>query len=187
MPEDEQLHQHFHNSCQILNFKGWEKENRVIEIYEWGVSGRIIYVSNRDPKAKVLRAQEILNLADMELGFARIPLHPNAIIYLACNGKEVMGVCVAQPLSFANKLISEFGIDFCSSENYPVKCGISRIWVNAKHRRKGVATRLYDAVKSNFLYGYRMTNDEIAFSAPTEMGKTFAENVTGKKDFFVYQ
>lgn len=123
----------------------------------------------------------------MELGFAQISLHPSAIIYLACNNKEVMGLCVAQPLSEANKLISDFGIDFCSSETYPVKCGISRIWVNAKYRRKGVASKLIQAVKCNFLYGCRLNNDEIAFSAPTEMGKNFAEKVMGKKDFYVYQ
>uniref|UniRef100_A0A336KG68 CSON006352 protein n=1 Tax=Culicoides sonorensis TaxID=179676 RepID=A0A336KG68_CULSO len=187
VPEDEQLHQQFHNSCQILNFKGWEKENRVLDVYEWGVTGRVISISNLDSKIKVNRAHEILKLADMELGFAQIPLHHSAIIYLACNSKEIMGVCVAQPLSEANKIISDYGIDFCSSETYPVKCGISRIWVNAKHRRKGVATKLFEAVKCNFLYGYRMSTEEIAFSAPTEMGKTFAEKVTRRNDFLVYQ
>ncbi|XP_063695534.1 N-acetyltransferase ESCO2 [Culicoides brevitarsis] len=187
VPEDEMLHQQFHNSCQILNFKGWEKENRCLDVYEWGVAGRVIAISNSDSKTKMNRAQEILRLADMELGFAQIPLHQNAIIFLACNNKEIMGLCVAQPQSEANKLISEFGIDFCSSETYPVKCGISRIWVNSRHRRKGVASKLFEAVKGNFMYGCRLNNDEIAFSAPTEMGKAFAEKIMGKKDFYVYQ
>lgn len=154
---------------------------------EYGVNGRIIAVTYRDQKPKLTRVQEILKLVDIELGFPAVPLHSRCIIYLACNDKEIMGICVAQPLQEANKLISDFGIDFCSSESYPVKCGISRVWVSGKHRRKGVGRKLLEAVKCNFIYGYRLSNYEIAYSAPTEMGKSFAAAITGKKDFYVYQ
>lgn len=121
VPEDEILHNEFHNSTHILNFKGWEKENIVVEVPEWGVGGRIIAITRLDSKPKLNKAEEVLRLADLELGFAEIPLGTQSITYLACNHNQIIGICVAQPQREANKLISDFGIDFCSTEIYDVK------------------------------------------------------------------
>lgn len=121
VPEDEALHRVFHHSAAALDFKGWEKETHVMEVLEWGVRGRIIAITTADTKNKVTKSAEVLKLADLELGFAPVPFDQRAITYLACNHHEIMGICLAQPLTEANKLISDFGIDFCSAETYPVR------------------------------------------------------------------
>lgn len=158
-----------------------------MEVPDWGIRGRIIAVTTLDTKNKMNKAMEVLNLADIELGFAPIPTNQRAITYLACNAKQIIGICIAIPLHEANKLISDFGIDFCSSEMYPVRCGISRIWVHGKHRRQGVASKLIAAVRKHFLFGGQLRMDEIAFSAPTEMGKLLAQKLCGRNDFYVFQ
>lgn len=47
--------------------------------------------------------------------------------------------------------------------------------------------KLMAAVQNHFIFGGRLTLDEIAFSAPTELGKQFAQKFFGRNDFLVYQ
>lgn len=137
-------------------------------------------------------------------------------MYLAIAKNQVIGVCVAQPLSQAHRLISENGLDFCSIQIYTVKwvtnafdalklfrslfsvywfitilfiscrCGISRIWVAPPYRRYGVASRLITCVRGNFIFGKYLSIDEIAFSSPTEDGKRFASKLCQREDFLIY-
>lgn len=119
----------------------------------------------------------------------------------------------------ANKMletkVEAEGIDCCTAEEYPVKCGVSRIWVHRPFRRGNVATRLMDCMRydntelftryiicadiinnlfiyslthyrKNFMFGHVLSVEEIAFSSPTVAGKIFAEHYTGRKDFFVF-
>ncbi|KAL5116808.1 hypothetical protein ACEQ8H_005289 [Pleosporales sp. CAS-2024a] len=52
--------------------------------------------------------------------------------------------------------------------------GISRIWTSNQHRKQGIATRLLDSARSNFLYGLTVEKDQVAFSQPTESGGNLA-------------
>lgn len=74
----------------------------------------------------------------------------------------------------------------CSTDPVPALCGISRIWTLASFRRRGIASRLIDAMRSDFIYGKIVTTDEIAFSDPTENGLNFAQTYTKRQDFLVY-
>jgi len=66
------------------------------------------------------------------------------------------------------------------------QCGIHRIWVHEQQRRQGIATRLMDAVRSNFLYGTLIRKDQCAFTQPTSSGKQFFASYCGTETFLVY-
>lgn len=190
-PEDEMIHQSFHNSLQVLKFNGWNDETVVSYVPEWDVTGRIIAVSTIASKSKLQKIYQVLEVVDRDLGFVKPhKLIMGSMVYLAVARSLILGVCVAQPLRSANRLLTIQGIqgpiDCCTMEAYPVMCGISRIWVSPKFRRRGIAHMLLKATKSHFIFGHVMPYDEIAFSSPTEEGKRLAEAVTGRKDFLIY-
>ncbi|XP_058118427.1 N-acetyltransferase eco [Anopheles ziemanni] len=191
-PEEELIHDNFHRSHAKLTFAGWSNEHIVTQVPEWDVTGRIIVVSQVDSRQWLAKVQSILEVVDTELGFATYgELPEGGCVYLAIARSTVLGVCVVQPLQYANRMITIDGlhgapIDCYSTEFYPAKCGISRIWVSPKYRRLGVGRTLLTAIKRHYIFGYVMRSEEIAFGAPTESGRLFAESVTGQKDFLVY-
>lgn len=190
-PEEEMIHANYHASLHILRFPGWNNEPVVGHVPEWDVSGRILAISMTDGQHKLRKVQEVLSVVDGELGFGEpCQLVLGSVVYLAIARRMVLGVCVAQPLTHANRLLTieglEGSIDCCTMESYPVKCGISRIWVSPCFRGHGIARTLLTTMRSHFVFGHQMSYDEIAFSAPTEGGKRLAENVTGRKDFLIY-
>lgn len=76
--------------------------------------------------------------------------------------------------------------DMCSERCYPVKCGVAKIWVSQNFRKMGIATALMNALKKNFFFGYTLSNGDIAFSSPTEMGKAFAKKYFTTSNFMIY-
>ncbi|KAF9969053.1 ADP-ribosylation factor GTPase activating protein, ER-Golgi transport, partial [Actinomortierella ambigua] len=75
---------------------------------------------------------------------------------------------------------------FCSTEPRKAVCGINRIWVNASHRRRGVATRMLDAVRESFVYACRLQREDLAFSQPTGDGRSLAQKYLQTEKFLVY-
>lgn len=69
--------------------------------------------------------------------------------------------------------------------SYPL-CGIRRLWVAAKHRRRGVATALLDCVLKNLIYLTHIPRSHVAFSEPTASGADFAVKFVGREDFIIY-
>uniref|UniRef100_A0A8C0PRD6 Establishment of sister chromatid cohesion N-acetyltransferase 1 n=1 Tax=Canis lupus familiaris TaxID=9615 RepID=A0A8C0PRD6_CANLF len=67
----------------------------------------------------------------------------------------------------------------CSTLPEPAICGISRIWVFSMMRRKKIASRMIECLRSNFIYGSYLSKEEIAFSDPTPDGKLFATQYCG--------
>lgn len=190
-PEEEIIHDNYHASLHILRFPGWNSEAVVAHVPEWDVSGRILAVGMTAGQHKLRKVQEVLTVVDQELGFGEpCQLVLGSVVYLAIARSTVLGVCVAQPQSHANRLLTieglEGSIDCCTMETYPVKCGISRIWVSPSFRGHGIARTMLTVMRSHFVFGYQLSYDEIAFSAPTDAGKRLAESVTGRKDFLIY-
>lgn len=186
-PEEEIIHDNFHKSMKILLFRGWQQENVVALVDEWGVDGRIISVGNTDSKVKLNRVLEIMDLVDLDLGFVNVPLNPKAIVYMAVSRGRVMGLCVAMPKGRGHRLIvTDDGVDVFTDITFPIKCGISKIWVALPYRRKGVASRLVNSVRSHFSFGHYLSYDEIAFSSPTDSGKLLARQLTKRSDFLVF-
>lgn len=67
-PEDEALHQRFHDVSARLQFRGWQEERLVCTVPEWGRGGRILCVTAADAKAKRTRVAQMLAIADEALG-----------------------------------------------------------------------------------------------------------------------
>lgn len=190
-PEEELIHENYHNSLHILRFPGWSNEPVVANVPEWDVSGRVLAIGMTANQHKLQKVQEVLAVMDRELGYVEpCQLVLGSVVYLAIAKGTILGVCVAQPLQHANRLLTIEGLegpfDCCTMETYPVKCGISRIWVSPSFRGHGIAQTLLAVMRSHFVFGYQLSYDEIAFSAPTEAGKRLAETVTGRKDFLIY-
>jgi len=110
----------------------------------------------------------------------------------------VYGVCVFVCLSFPSFLtgflyatVEELACNSdtvvcCEKESVKAFLGIEQVWVHRKWRRRKIATRLLDAARAKFCYGYLVPSDLVAFSQPTQDGKVFAERYTCRKDFLVY-
>jgi N-acetyltransferase len=100
----------------------------------------------------------------------------------------IVGALVAEAKAVAHKLLTthQDQVDLCSEDTYPIKCGVSRIWVAQNQRQKGVATALMDCLKRNFMFGYIMRNEDVAFSSPTEMGKIFGKSYFKTPNFLIY-
>ncbi|XP_065079477.1 N-acetyltransferase eco [Ochlerotatus camptorhynchus] len=190
-PEEELIHENYHSSLHVLRFAGWSSEVVAGHIPEWDITGRVLVIGMTAGKHKLQKVQEVLAVVDRELGFVEpCRLVMGSVVYLAVARGTILGICVVQPLQNANRLLTiegtEGSIDCCTMETYPAKCGISRVWVSPGFRGHGIARTLLTVMKSHFIFGYQMSYDEVAFSAPTEAGKRLAEAVTGRKDFLIY-
>ncbi|XP_044146130.1 N-acetyltransferase ESCO2 isoform X2 [Bufo gargarizans] len=198
--EDEAQHAQYHQRLlESIHYVGWKKERVVAEFWD----GKILMICPEDPKYALRKAEEVRELVDAELGFQQTsmnsPSRTRTYLYVT-NDKKIVGCLIAEPIKQAFRVLAELSTPDirsmcalerhrawrCSSEPQPALCGISRIWVLALMRRKSIASRLVDTMRSSFIYGSRLTTDEIAFSDPTPDGKLFASNYLGVPDFLVY-
>lgn len=200
-PEDNFQHTQFHQRfLEAIKYVGWKKERVVAEFWD----GKILLVMPDDPKYAIKKAEEVRQVADNELGFQQVTLTRPALAktYLFVNSERmVVGCLVAEPIRQAFRVLAlpdkEKDMtkdDFmerhrawcCSTVPEHAICGISRIWVFSLARRKSIATRMLDTVRSTFIYGSHLTKEEIAFSDPTPDGKLFATKYSNTPAFLVY-
>lgn len=200
-PEDNFQHTQFHQRfVDAIKYMGWKKERVVAQFWD----GKILLVMPDDPKYAIKKAEEVRQVADSELGFQQVTLSrpAQAKTYLFINTEGiVVGCIVAETIRQAYRVLEQpdrakdmTKDDFmerhrawcCSTVPEPALCGISRIWVFSLARRKGIATRMLDTVRSTFMYGSHLTKEEIAFSDPTPDGKLFATKYSNTPTFLVY-
>nr|CAD7202526.1 unnamed protein product [Timema douglasi] len=89
----------------------------------------------------------------------------SAQVYLYIEDRQVVGCLVAEHVTEAHRLLSSTGLDTCSEEVYPVKCGISRIWTLINCRRRGIATRLVNCMSTSSCL---LVSSFVAASMPVE-------------------
>ncbi|XP_061723761.1 N-acetyltransferase ESCO2 [Cydia pomonella] len=181
-PEDEHDHLVHHNATDVLKFNGW-KEECVVGRWE---SARCIRVRGGELNWKRV-ATLLTRVVHAQLGYhADLPdeIHTYTA-YLYIDKKQIVGCAIVQPKTRAFKLIPG-DPDCCTVEDYPVKCGVSRIWTHSAWRRRGVAARLLDCARASFLLGAALHRRDLAFSAPTAAGKALATNYCGTDRFYVY-
>ncbi|KFP90215.1 N-acetyltransferase ESCO2, partial [Apaloderma vittatum] len=199
-PEDEAQHlQHHERFLETLQYVGWKKERVVAEFWD----GKIVLILPDDPKYAVKKAEDVREIVDNELGFNQVSLRCPAktkIYLFVSNEKIIVGCLVAESIKQAFRVLSEPGAApspgqdvlqpqrawCCSTEPEPAVCGVSRIWVFGPSRRKGIARRMVDVVRSTFMYGCYLGTHEIAFSDPTPDGKSFAAKYCQTPNFLVY-
>lgn len=200
-PEDNFQHTQFHRRfLDSIKYVGWKKERVVAEFWD----GKILLVMPDDPKYAVKKAEEVRRVADSELGFQQVALSrpSQAKTYLFISTERtVVGCLVAEPIRQAFRVLEQperqadvTRDDFmerhrawcCSTAPERALCGISRVWVFSLARRRGVATRMMDAVRNSFVFGGHLTKEEVAFSDPTPDGKQFATRYCGTPAFLVY-
>ncbi|NXL93011.1 ESCO2 acetyltransferase, partial [Alectura lathami] len=199
-PEDEAQHlQHHERFLEGLRYMGWKKERVVAEFWD----GKIVLILPDDPKYAVKKAEDVREIVDNELGFKQValscPAKTKTYLFVSSE-KMIVGCLVAESINQAFRVLAEPaavqhpGQDLlqqhrawrCSAEPQPAVCGVSRIWVLGPARRRGVARRLVDAVRSTFMYGSFLSTEEIAFSDPTPDGKLFATRYCQTPTFLVY-
>lgn len=174
--------------------QGWKKERLVRDLDHHG--GRVIMVLPTDPQHCWRKVEEIREIVDQELGFAEngIRVKENTKVFFYVLEKRIVGCLIAETIREAHKVIPQKSpakgggqLVCCSEKRFKVWAGVSRIWVLASERGKGIASTLVDAMRSNFLNSHFLTIDEFAFSDPTESGMGFAEKYTQRRDFLVYR
>ncbi|XP_030054531.1 N-acetyltransferase ESCO2 [Microcaecilia unicolor] len=199
-PEDEAQHMQYHQRfMEGIKFVGWKKEHIVAKFWD----GKIIMIQPDDPKYAIKKAEEVRELVDNELGFKQTTLScPNkTVTYLyVSNEKKIVGCLIAEqikqafqvlPESVSHDLQSLEMLDRhrawrCSTVPQTAICGISRVWVFSLMRRRGIASRMVDAVRTTFTYGSYLSTDDLAFSDPTPDGKLFATKYCKVPSFLVY-
>ncbi|XP_066480175.1 N-acetyltransferase ESCO1 [Tiliqua scincoides] len=200
-PEDETQHLLFHNQfISAVKYVGWKKE-RILAEYP---DGKIIMVLPDDPKYALRKVDEIREMVDNDLGFQQAPLtcsRTKTFLFIS-NDKKVTGCLIAEHIQWGYRVIEEKVPEVssenekviferqkawcCSTSPEPAICGISRIWVFSMMRRKKIASRMLECLRSNFIYGSYLSKEEIAFSDPTPDGKLFATQYFGTSQFLVY-
>lgn len=199
-PEDEAQHIQYHERfLECLRYVCWKKERVVAEFWD----GKIVLILPDDPKYAVKKAEDVQEIVDNELGFKQValscPAKTKTYLFVS-NEKMIVGCLVAESIKQAFRVLSEPSTVHspeqdalqqhrawrCSTEPEPAVCGVSRIWVFGPARRRGIARRLVDVVRSTFMYGSYLSTEEIAFSDPTPDGKQFATEYCQTPTFLVY-
>ncbi|XP_041669873.1 uncharacterized protein LOC121527160 [Cheilinus undulatus] len=200
-PEDESQHLLFHNQfISAVKYVGWKKERILAEFPD----GKIILVLPDDPKYALKKVEEIREMVDNDLGFQQVetkcPSQTKTFLFIS-NDKKVGGCLIAEHIQEGYRVIEDPAPEgsegeklmferqrawCCSTTPEPAICGISRIWVVSMMRRQGIASRMLECLRNNFVYGSYLSKDEIAFSDPTPDGKLFATHYFGTSQFLVY-
>ncbi|XP_034825943.1 N-acetyltransferase eco-like isoform X1 [Maniola hyperantus] len=181
-PQDEHDHLVHHDAIDVLRFNGW-KEECIVDKTE---TGRCIKIRGGESGWK--RVESVLaRVVHPQLGYAPdLPRKQHTYTaYLFIEKRQIVGCLIMEPKSRAYKLLPGEP-DCCSVKDYPVKCGVSRIWTHKSFRRRGIAVRLLECARASLLHGMAVLRSEVAFSAPTPAGKALATSYCGTPNFYVY-
>ncbi|CAH1255391.1 ESCO1 [Branchiostoma lanceolatum] len=195
--DDEAAHQKYHHKfLNSVKFEGWKKEHVLATFHD----GRIIMVLPDDPKYAIKKAEEVRELVDNELGFIKgystTRSNCKTLLFIS-NDKRVVGCVIAEQISKAYRVLpndsqpspspSPLRAWCCDTRPVAAVCGISRVWTFRLWRKKKVASRLVDTLRSHFAFGCVLSKDDVAFSDPTPDGRKFAENYCGTAAFLCYK
>ncbi|KAI9682753.1 MAG: N-acetyltransferase O1 (Establishment of cohesion protein 1) [Trizodia sp. TS-e1964] len=121
----------------------------------------------------------------------KVDIGPRFRVFLCIKGQKCVGLCLAERISRAYKVlesdaerdttagntIASLGSSIAISEKPdPAILGISRIWTTKLHRGQGVAAKLLDCARENFIYGMVIPKGKVAFSQPSESGGKLAQS-----------
>jgi N-acetyltransferase len=176
---DELSHQKYHSAVVKGIFIPEKDGEKKVVIDEDNVVVMILYSETKCViKKRLLEIVEVmrndLGAVEMESSFL-----DKCTFFLYLTKRRAVGCAVVGPVKYA------FRNNDKDSISVPCICGISRIWVSEKYRRNQIATTILDTVKLKYVYGTQLSNNDIAFSQPTELGKKLAVRYLGE-NFLVY-
>lgn len=115
-------------------------------------------------------------------------------VYLHIRGQKCVAACLAERIQEAFTVLaqdeasekpaqtvaeSQSSSISVSTTVDAVLLGISRIWVSNQFRKQGLARKLLDSIRSDFMYGLTVEKHLTAFSQPTESGGKLARKYFG--------
>ena len=103
-----------------------------------------------------------------------------------CNHGNEHCQCDNNARSKCEKKSSEDIVCFNPDEPRRAVLGVRQVWVNARHRRKGIASDMLDAARASAVYSYVVPKSQLAFSQPTPSGRALAESYFKARNFLVY-
>jgi len=184
----ERYHRHFLSGVE---FRGWTHEH-VAQEFDDG--GRIVLVRGHDPAAHLHKVQQVLQLVQKEMSYARqATVLPQESCFLYVRNKHVVGLILVVSIKEAFRLIPGDGGDDdvsdvkVSQKPTTAHLGVSLVWVQRALRRQKIATRLVEAARRHTIYGVHVPLDAVAFSQPTSLGHALARRVLQRRDFLVYR
>lgn len=175
LDEDTKLHAKFCASQKYIDFRGWKNEKVVTRVD----SGRIIEIGTNEPKSHQKKIDEIISMIDQSLGTPELKGDYKTYIYV--NDNKVYAALICERIETAHQSLDNEILH----KEHKATLGISRIWVHPAHRRQSLATRLFNSARYNFIYGFTIPLEEIAFSQPTDDGKHFA--TSKNPNYLVYR
>ena len=126
---------------------------------------------------------------------------PRFKAYIYIQGDKCIGLCLAERIRGAYQALddtssiadgsarprtpqsksSSIAVD---TERIPATLGIHSIWTSTKYRRLGIASRLLECARKNFVYGIQVPKNLMAFSQPTASGGNLARKWFGESHRF---
>lgn len=125
-----------------------------------------------------------------------LPLVDRFKVYLYLRGNKCVGMCLVERIWAAFTVLQQPNTPEAtcqlpttprsssisiSTVPDPAVLGVSRIWTSNKCRKQGIATRLLELARSDFLYGLTVEKERMAFSQPTESGGSLARRWFGSQ------
>ncbi|KAJ1334424.1 hypothetical protein BSLG_007579 [Batrachochytrium salamandrivorans] len=170
LAEDEKIHQTYHR--KYMNGIRWN-----ISLPQLFTASDRSFIVHLHPRNNPKEWEKVVN---NELGATSTATQTDraeqGFVCLSSEGR-VMGCILAASIVQAHATV---GNGTFSNESTPAICGISRIWVAREYRRKGVATRLLDAVRHRYILGTVLAREAIAFSQPSDSGGMLACSYLGQ-------
>eukprot|EP01135_Chromosphaera_perkinsii_P004823 Nk52_evm1s298 gene=Nk52_evmTU1s298 len=154
--EDEQTHVKFHkNYLKDIEYPVYQGEHVVLD----GVDGVKIVRVTENQVAASSKQMNKLNMirakVDKELGFIEegAGRRSSQVWYIYVNSnRQICGIAIVENIEKAYRVLqNKDSVMYDETKPEDAICGVSRIWVPAKHRTKGIATRILDFVREDFL------------------------------------
>lgn len=182
-PDDVRVHGRFHRA----SLAGVEASASLFSRVIWrGASGDAVAVvaAGTSSAAERRKVREMLELVDSELGAAQIP---DEVLwrtgrwkaYLFAAERRIVGFLLAERIQRGYVALGGESGAIVVGEQRPALMGVCRIWTAGEWRRRGVARRLLDEARAEFVYGLRVDRELVAFSQPTESGAALARGWWG--------
>lgn len=184
--EDERTHEEYHDMfINSLKYREWKNEDIVANFDD---GARILRVLPSSPHFMHRKIDELYKVSDLELNInqdLKSTMKSCSAYFIYITGKRIAGFVDVVRIHAANWLVQE-DPPMASTDEIPAQCGVARIWIHPKFRRKGIATRLLDTVRHSIIPGEVIEKGQLAFSDPTTIGKDFAKSYTKSNRFSIY-